>query len=435
MKKKIALSISFFLVVISVHSQASFTMNGSACVNATIQATASSGTITNPSYTWLSSPAGVVFSNTNSASPVLTFSAAGNYSVLVVVTSGTLISYAQNTINVNSPPNVMVVTTASTVCAGFTATLTAFGANNYTWTGSSFAGGVPQQSVSVGPGTYTVVGSNGAGCNGKDSSITISLSPPLNISVSQSSPTTCIISNFPTLSKPVTLCPFGAATYAWLPGGNPLTVTCATVRPLVTSQYTVIGGTSLCSGTAIVTVSVIPQFTIAVSPSLASICAGSAINLSLTQIGLPSNNPYTYSWTEQDQLLTTLNNVLSPSVIATPLNNRSYSITVADGNSCVSIPASLTVNVSPCTEIGEIFTIKPFNVFPNPFDNQLYIQSSSTDSYLELKDGLGSLILSREINSQDGLESIKTGDLAPGIYFLHIFTQHERVQILKILKN
>ncbi len=63
-----------------------------------------------------------------------------------------------------APGSVSITPSQSAICAGFMATLTAFGASNYTWTGSNLTTPLYQQSVTAGPGTYTVVGASG-GCS------------------------------------------------------------------------------------------------------------------------------------------------------------------------------------------------------------------------------------------------------------------------------
>ncbi len=441
MKTIITLFISFFVFV--SHAQVSFAITSSVCVNSTIQVAASNGTFSSPSYTWSSSPVGIVFSNTNSASPVLTFTAAGNYTVLVTATSGTDTSTFQNTMSVKALPNLNIQPTSNGVCAGYTSTITVFGAASYTWTGSSFTGAVTQQSVSVGAGTYTVSGHNSSGCM-NTSTISITLQPPLNIFISPSSPTTCIISNSSTIYpynsfKTVYLNPSGAQAYTIFPADGvifpPFPTNVFTISPSVTTQYTIVGSTAVCSGTGVVTVSVIPQYTIAATPSLATICLGSAITLSVSQTGTPSASPYTYFWGEYDQSINSLNNYLSANPIATPTSKRNYSVTIKDARGCASFSTSLTIDVSLCTKINESFTSTSFQVYPNPFDKELRIENNSTHLYLELKDYLGRLILSKEINSKQAIEIIKTDGIAPGIYFLNIFSQHQKLQTIKVLKN
>ncbi len=70
------------------------------------------------------------------------------------------------------PPFLTIVPTSWSICIGSTATLTPFGASYYSWSGTTFTGTVANQSLIAGPGTYTVVGSNGDECKA-EASITI----------------------------------------------------------------------------------------------------------------------------------------------------------------------------------------------------------------------------------------------------------------------
>ncbi|MBA3680455.1 MAG: gliding motility-associated C-terminal domain-containing protein [Bacteroidetes bacterium] len=267
---------------------------------------------------------------------------------------------AQITISMGAGASIGVSSTASAVCTGFNSTLTATGATSYTWTGSTFTTSINQPSISVGPGTYTVMGSTGAGCN-SFSVVTINLAPPLNVQVTQSSFTTCIANNFPlAFSKPVTLNATGASIYSWSQC-NPLYMTICigptiTVRPPTSTCYTVTGSTSVCSGSAQICVTVIPQFTMQVTPAQPIICIGDSILLKTTAIGtlaalpIPASTPTTngYVWTEpQNAPPPSLSNPLAGTVTAYPSNSCTYTFEIYDARQCVSLPRLITVTVLP----------------------------------------------------------------------------------------
>lgn len=272
---------------------------------------------------------------------------------------GGCIGTAQITINMGSSPPMGILATASAVCTGFTSTLNATGATSYTWSGTTLTTSVVQPSISVGPGSYTVFGSTGVGCN-SFSVITINLSPPLNVQVTQSSFTTCMASNFPQqFSKPVTLNATGASVYNWSPCIAGYMTFCIgptiTVRPPTSTCFTVSGSTSVCSGSAVVCVTVIPQFTMAVTPIQPIICLGDSITLTTTNIStlavlpIPSaTNTNGYVWTEPvNAPPPSINNPLSGTVIATPLNTCTYTFEIYDARACVSLPRLITVTVLP----------------------------------------------------------------------------------------
>ena len=268
------------------------------------------------------------------------------------------IGSAQITINVSLGASFIVSATSSAVCTGFTSTLSATGATSYTWSGTTLSSPVTQSSISVGPGTYSVIGSIGLGCN-SFSVINISLAPPLNVQVTQSSFTTCMASNYPQFSKPIILNASGASIYNWSPCNPTYMTICIgptiTVRPPTSTCYTVTGSTAVCSGSAITCVTVIPQFTMAVSPVQPIICLGDSVTLKTTNIGtlavlpIPSaTNTNGYVWTEPiNSPPPSLNNPLAGTVIATPLNTCTYTFEIYDARACVSMPRLVTVTVLP----------------------------------------------------------------------------------------
>jgi hypothetical protein len=114
-------------------------------------------------YTFLSSSNTSITVTTPSTSLIYTLTA--NNGLGCTNTNTVPISFA-------FPPSVSIVATNNSVCIGTTATLSAYGATYFFWSGSSFAGVVVNQSLIAGGGTYTVVGSNGDECKG-EANITI----------------------------------------------------------------------------------------------------------------------------------------------------------------------------------------------------------------------------------------------------------------------
>lgn len=347
---------------ISVNPTASLTISSVAsptavCPNQSSTLTASGAL----SYTW--SPS----ASLNNASGAVVISSPSATIIYTVRGDNTLGCYGASTVAVNvvTYPTLTISPTANSVCVGYTSTLTAFGAVNYTWTGNGMSGNtlppvynpiapVYQQSIAVSPGTYTLYGSNGGACIDSSHVISIGLSPPLIITASPSTNTTCIANNSPKYSKPVILTASGGSSYSWLPY-NPSTVTYSlgpstTVIPPASTCYTVTGYTSVCSGSAVVCVTVIPQFTMNVVPPLPAMCIGDSIKLNIVNISTLAVGPvsaFTYSWTEPENAVLTLSNPLSSTVIAFPQSTSTYSVEMRDSRSCVSIPRLVTVTVYP----------------------------------------------------------------------------------------
>lgn len=283
--------------------------------------------------------------------------------------NGGCVGFSTITVSVSTTPSVFITSnpTGSFVCANFASTLTANGAVNYTWTGSNFSIPVNQPSISVTPGTtpgqfntFTVIGgSAGANCPSEARFFTLFVAPPLNIQVTRApiQGTTCIEFNFNPgkRSKPVTLTASGAQNYVWFPY-NPAFMTYSLgaqtqVRPPASTCYTVTGYTQNCSGTAVVCVSVIPQFTMNVVPPLPAICLGDSIRLSIVNIQTLAVGPsslFTYYWndppTSPPPSITAQN---TPTVISFPQTTTTYSVEVFDARLCASLPRLVTVTVLP----------------------------------------------------------------------------------------
>lgn len=267
----------------------------------------------------------------------------------------------QNTITVfvGTYPSTVnpVSSSAASVCIGFTSTLTAFGAASYTWTGSTFTNAIAQQSIAAQPGgTYTVILSNGGGCT-RTAYYNVGTLPNLTPSIiaSPASQTTCITSNNPKFSKPVHLTASGAGTYVWFPY-NPAYMTYSLgsqtdVRPPASTQYTLIGSTAICSGSAVISINVIPQFSINVIPPLPAMCKGDSLKLSIVNIGSGAVGPvsaFTYSWTEAlNAPPLSLSDYFTSTVTVYPQNTTTYTTEVRDSRECISLPRLVTVTVLP----------------------------------------------------------------------------------------
>lgn len=350
------------------------------CPGQPVTLTASGGV----NYTW--SP-GSSLSSTSGSPVTATPTIATTYTVVGDNGAGCT-GTANITINMGSGATGSATASSYSVCAGFSSTLTAPSASGYTWTGASLGGPVNQPSIAVGPGIYSYTASNGAGCDAVGS-ITIYTLAPLVIGVVQSSPTTCIASNYPKYSHAVTFTASGASNYVWsvyVPSivTNSLGPTIS-VRPPTSTQYTVTGNTSTCSGTAVVTVTVIPQFTMSVIPKQPIICLGDSIKLYVASVGTLATLPIiNYVW--YDPQAPSLDNPFNPTVTAYPSSTDTYSVEIYDSKACVSLPRLVTVTVLPqpitavsLPTIGGIVTNTICYVGDRPSDPNVNIQLTATD--------------------------------------------------------
>jgi len=372
-------------------------------LNATIPASVCAGssfTGTNTSlgaasYTWTfpgGSPATSTSSNASSG-----FSSAGLYTVTLLGLNGTTTVSATRTINVLPQPVVSVNT--PTICNGSVTTLSATGTTNYTWTG--FAAGA---NISVQPNTttvYTVTGSNGSCaalktatvfvnptptvtvnsptiCSGLSALLTptggtsyswtdgftVTVNPNLttapltttnytltgsNGTCSSQAVSTVVVNLTPTLSafnpiicngSVVTLSVSGANSYAWSTGPTTNTIS---VSPGSSTNYTVIGTSTGCSSTKIVSVTVQPIPTVSAVTSLQQICAGGTTTL--TAFGAN-----TYSWSNAQ---TTQSIAVSPAVTTVYQVTGTSSLCSASAQLTVTLiaPPPIVVSAAPSNSI------------------------------------------------------------------------------------
>lgn len=205
-------------------------------------------------------------------------------------TSGSLTYYAQvtatgtgctnstraatNTIVVNPTPVITASAAQPAICSTASTTLTATGANTYSWQ----PGGMTGSNVSVAPTTtttYTVTGTSAAGCTAT-ATVMVTVNPLPVISGSAS---------------PGIVCPGGAVTltgttagvtWNWQPGnlnGSPVVV-----NPIVQTTYTVTATSAQgCTKTQtfVILMHPVPTVSTSVSPS-ATICNGQTATITAT---------------------------------------------------------------------------------------------------------------------------------------------------------
>jgi hypothetical protein len=141
------------------------------------------------------------------------------------------------------PPTVTVSTSASTVCAGSSVTLTAAGnATAYAWSNSvPNATGFTPTATAI----YTVVATGSNSCQ-NSATTTINISQNPTVTATSNASIICI-------GQTASLTANGAATYSW---NTSSTNTSIAVSPTTTTSYTVTGTTNGCSNAFVITQSV-----------------------------------------------------------------------------------------------------------------------------------------------------------------------------------
>ena len=265
------------------------TSSGVATVSVSASPTISvnSGTIcSGQSFTLIGSGANTyTYSSGNVVSPVNT----DTYSVIGTSTTGCIgTNTAIATVTVFALPQVSV--TPQSICNGATATLTASGANTYTWSNLQNSNTITVNPVVT--TTYSAIGTSTDGCVSSTIITTVTVSNAPNITVN--SATICNGSS-------ATLTASGVDTYSWSSGP---TSSIIVVNPTTTSNYTVTGFQNGCSvmasNTTAVIVNALPNVSIT---SIASICNGKTATLS-------ASGADTYTWSNNQNGNTT---TVSPS--------------------------------------------------------------------------------------------------------------------------
>lgn len=253
--------------------------------------------------------------------------------------------------NENTTPTLSVAGNTA-ICNGSSTTLTASGANSYTWSnGTNTAINPVTPSVTT---IYSLQGSSG-NCTATPVAYTVNVN---------NSPTITIANGSVCTGNSFTLSPSGAATYTFSSGS-------AIVSPTTTSSYSVTG-TSVqgCVGSntavATITVNTLPV----VSVNSGSICSGNSFTM--TPSGAAT---YTFS---------------NGNAVVSPTTTSSYSVTGTSAQGCISsntAVASVSVNASPVITVnsgsicsGSSFTMTPSGAVSYTFSSGNAVVSPTTTS-------------------------------------------------------
>lgn len=296
----------------------------SLCTANTGSASVTVAGLTPASYSW--SPGGQTTSSITNQAP-------GTYTCSITFTNGVCAPVIQTrTVTITSPgvsPTVAV--SSNTPCTGATLSFTTnSNGNSFSWSGpNSFSSTSQNPTIpsasSLSAGQYTLVVTNTVtGCI-KTTYLTTTVSP---------SPTITATSGFICGGGSTTLTASGGTSYTWAPatGLSATSGSVVTANPGSTTEYTVTGLNSGCSGTVTTTVSVGGNPTVSVTSG--SVCAG-------TSLTLTASGAANYTWSPAAGLSSTTGSV----VVANPTTTTVYSVLGASGT-CTNT-SSGTVTVVP----------------------------------------------------------------------------------------
>jgi hypothetical protein len=381
------------IMQIVVHPNPTVSVSGNTLicsgVTSTLVATGASN------YSWTNIPGS---SATITVAPIAT----SNYSVGGFDANGCSAA-AFITVNVNPSPS-LTISGNTTLCAGAQTTLSASGANSYTWTNFPGSSG----SISVAPvssSNFTVTGSNSNGCSA--SSVVVVTVKPL--------PTLTVIGNTPVCAgMPLTLSGSGANSYTFTGGvQNNVPFT-----PASSGNYTVSGDLNGCtqSKTINVEVNALPVLIVSSNPSM--VCEGKSMTLT-------AGGANSYLWS-------TGASVAETSTIAAA--GMQLTLTGTSSANCTSTLV-FAPNVQVCAGNSEI-TVKYFSIFPNPAKGALYIKSdignvSDTGMKAEILDMLGQRVFEFVLQAQE--KWIDLQNLKSGMYIIKCYTGSQLLHQEKLM--
>jgi|GEM_PF-3518864 len=360
------------------------------------------------------SPAGGVYSGPGVSGGMFNPATAGVgiHTILYTYTSGSCTSSSSNFIQVNALPTISVTATPATaaVCTGGSLTLTASGANTYTWS-PSITNSTPF--VPGGSATYTVLGKDGNGCiNGTTVPVVVNTLPTVTATATPSNATVCAGTN-------LVLTGGGASSYSWnqgAPNNTPFI-------PIGTSTYTVTGtDANGCQNKATIGVTVNPNPTVTVSfpKAVDSVCV-SQTSITLSG-GTPTGGTYTGN--------TVSAGVFNPNAAGFGHDTITYMYT--NGFGC-SASAKGVINVYSCVTGIQEAAMGQIKIYPNPANGLVTVEATEANGVITVMNAVGQLIHSEKM-TQNKI-TLDLQNQPEGMYLIKLENANgisvQRVQIVK----
>lgn len=249
--------------------------------------------------------------------------ATANYSVIGTDANGCA-AQAIVGVTVINTPSIVPIASSTAICVGSTATISAVGAANYSWTAQNFAGS-SNSIIVVSPTVTTVYTLERA-----------------NSTCTTSAVVTLVVNNLPTVtaSPALTVCACtssaiisatGGISYIWQPSS--ITSASVVVYPCSSTIYTVYASDAFCTNTATVSITANALPTIGISSSSPSVCIGSSVSLT-------ANGASNYTWTSQPNASVYPN---TAGIIVTPSITTLYTASGTNSLGCTSSAALAVV--------------------------------------------------------------------------------------------
>ncbi len=373
------------------------------------------------------------------------------------------------TVSVNALPVLSVSPSSISLCSGASLTITASGANSYSWSNGST--GAVLQNTPTSNTTYILSGTNTAGCSNTISATVVVNALPV-LAINSSGNSVCF-------GSPVSFTASGANTYSWSTGA---TGSVFQMTPPVNSTYVLTGTNSAgCVNNASVSIVVNPLPTLVVSPASQSVCAGTGVSFTATGASTYSwstgslnpvlqstpsvNTTYLLSGTNTAGCSNTavasvqvnalpvitfslsnpticvgetatitasgantyswVSGSTSASVSVNPVSTAVYTVTGYSSQNC-QVTAQVTQSVSVCTGISESEgMLSGFIIYPNPATNRVRVAFESNEPVkLRILGVSGNQVYQEENYISGG--DIDCTVLTKGVYFVRIFSQNQQ---------
>jgi len=199
----------------------------------------------------------------------------------------------------------------------------------------------------------------------------------------------------------------GATTYSWSPSQTLDDPYAATVVATPTSPgtwtYTVTGTEGCTSSRNVdITVIAVPTISITTDPADGIICEEHSATIT-------ASGATAYIWTPS----ATLDNANTATVIATPGETTTYTVTEPDCNASATV--EIIVNI--CADIEETETIN-VKLYPNPASDVLHLAVGTSVTKVEVLDQSCRIVHTTEVNNTE--IDLNISDLNQGVYFVRV---------------
>lgn len=340
----------------------SITGNTSVCEGQSTTLTASGGV----SYAW----------SNGSTMTSVTVSQSGVYTMTATNAEGCSAS-ANITVSVNPLPNITIGGN-TTICEGSSTTLTASGADTYSWnTGDNTA------SVNISSfGVYTVTGTSSAGCSSTANvTVLVSQLPVITITGETDICT----------GETTTLSANGCTTYLWSNGTTDASITTGTPGTYQVIGYNEVGCNAMASATVNVWQPASSEFTIVTEEPC-------------------------YTWNDIEYC-----------------TSGDYTQTLQTIHSCDSV---VTLHLTITVGVDDYDLSKFIIVYPNPTSNVVHIKFFDQGlefTEIHLYDAYGKLLQTIPVINE--ITQIDLSRYANGIYFVKAMVEGKTITVQKVMKN